>query len=417
MKQGNIFTKSRKEAPKDEVSRNADLLIRAGFIHKEMAGVYDLLYYGLRVMKKIENIVRNEMNQLGAQEINMASLQDPSAWKKTNRWDDDVVDNWFKTKLKNDNDLGLATTHEEPITNLMKNHITSYKDLPILVYQFQTKFRNELRAKSGLMRGREFLMKDLYSFNLNKEEHDKFYEKAKQAYINIFNKLGIGDKTHLTFASGGSFAKFSHEFQTVSESGEDTVYYHPQKNIAINKEVMNSDSLGELAINENDLVELKTVEVGNIFTLADKFSTPLELTVDDQTGNRIPVFMGSYGIGIGRLMAVIAENFADDKGLVWPSNIAPFDCHLINLLDDKSKSDSIYSELLKSGVDVLYDDRDQSPGKKLSEADLIGIPYQIIIGKNFTETGLLEFVERKSGEKKSLELNEILMIINDKKNG
>ncbi len=408
MKQSNIFIKTRKEAPADEVSKSAKLLIRAGYINKEMAGVYDILPFGVRVMNKIKNIIREEMNSVGGQEIEMTALQDPSLWKKTNRWDDEGMDNWFKTTLKNGNEVGLGITHEEPIVSLMKNHINSYRDLPVYVYQFQTKFRNEKRAKSGIMRGREFLMKDLYSFSISKEEHLKFYNKMKEAYQNIFNQVGIGDKTFFTFASGGSFAKYSHEFQTITDAGEDIIFFSKDKNIAINQEVMNPEVLSDLGVKQDELEELKTVEVGNIFSLAYKFSDPLELIVDDKNGERKPVFMGSYGIGIGRLMGTVAEIFADEKGLVWPEKIAPFKYHLLNLLPDSVVSDDLYQYLLDLNQEVLYDDRELGAGLKLKDADLIGIPYQIVVGKNFKENNKIEIINRRTGEKTETEINKFL---------
>jgi len=401
MKQSNLFTKTRKEAPKDEVSKSAQLLIRAGFIHKELAGVYTILPLGLRVMKNIENIIRKEMDLLGGNEMNLTALQDPEIWKKTDRWDDEKVDNWFKTSLKNKTELGLGFTHEEPLTNLMLDHIHSYKDLPKYAYQFQTKFRNELRAKSGIMRGREFLMKDLYSFSAGEESHNEFYEKSKESYKNIFNELGIGDKTYLTFASGGSFSDFSHEFQTETESGEDTIYLDEKKGIAVNKEVYTDEVLKDLELNKDDLVEKKTVEVGNIFTLGTKFSEPLGLVFDDEEGKKKPVFMGSYGIGVGRLMGVIADILSDEKGLVWSKNVSPFEVHLITLDTDgpvKEKADEIYEKLKGEGIEVLYDDRDKKPGEKFGDADLIGIPKQIIVGKKSLEEGKVEVKDRKNGE-------------------
>ncbi len=397
MKQSSIFTKVRRDAPKDEVSKSAALLIRAGFINKEMAGVYDVLPFGVRVMNKIKKIVREEMNRVGGQELEMTALQDPAVWKKTDRWDDEKIDVWFKTSLKNKTELGLGCTHEEPITKMMTQHINSYKDLPVLVYQFQTKFRNELRAKSGIMRGREFLMKDLYSFSLTQADHDAIYEKLKKAYITVFERVGLGDRTYVTFASGGSFAKYSHEFQTVTDVGEDIIYLDEEKNIAVNKEVFNEEVLAELKINKDKVTELKTVEVGNIFNLGTRFSEPLELIVDNGKGARVPVIMGSYGIGIGRLMGTVAEVFADDKGLVWPDAIAPFKYHLVNLLSDTKDADELYDQMVGLGFDVLYDNREIRAGEKLAESDLIGIPTRIIFGKNFTESGKVEVVERKSG--------------------
>jgi prolyl-tRNA synthetase len=275
MRQSTLFTKTRREAPKDEVSKNAQLLIRAGFIHKDMAGVYSFLPLGLRVVEKIQTIIRDEMNAIGGQELHLSSLQNPEVWRKTDRWDDAKVDNWFKTKLANDSEVGFGSTHEEPLTILMKDHIASFRDLPKYAYQFQTKFRNEKRAKSGIMRGREFLMKDLYSFSKDEQEHDEFYEKCKSAYMSIFQKVGIGHLTYLTFASGGSFAKFSHEFQMVTDAGEDTIYIDQDKGIALNEEVNNPEVHTMIGVNPERFKTSKAVEVGNIFTLGARFSEPL----------------------------------------------------------------------------------------------------------------------------------------------
>lgn len=402
MKQSKLFTKTRKESPKDEVSKNADLLIRAGFIHKEMAGVYSILPLGLKTLKKIEQIIREEMEKIGGQEISMTALQDSSVWQKTNRWDDDVVDNWFKTKLKNDTELGLAFTHEEPLTNLMRDHISSYNHLPKYVYQFQTKFRNETRAKSGIMRGREFLMKDLYSFSVDEKQHNDFYEKASEAYKKIFDRVGIGHLTYKTFASGGSFAEFSHEFQTVTDAGEDIIYVDEKSGVAINEEVCNESVLKKLNLNKEDLIQKKSVEVGNIFTLANKFSEPLELIVNDEKGNRVPVFMGSYGIGLGRLMGTIVEVLSDEKGIVWPKSVAPFDIHLVCLNTDNeevmNEANKMYEGLMKNGFSVLFDDRDKQAGEKFADSDLIGIPTRIIVSKKTILTGTHEVVDRSSQE-------------------
>lgn len=385
MKQRGIFTKTRRDAPKDEISKSAGLLIRAGFIYKEMAGVYTMLPLGLRVLNKIENIIREEMNALGASELNMTALQDSEIWKKTGRWDDEKVDNWFKTKLKNDTEIGLATTHEESITNLMRDHINSYNDLPVYAYQFQTKFRNELRAKSGIMRGREFLMKDLYSFSLDEKKHLEFYEKVKNSYLNIFKKLELEDRTYITFASGGVFSKYSHEFQTICDSGEDLIYIDEKTGMAVNKEVLNDEILADLKLNKNELVEKKSIEVGNIFTLGTRFSEPLELIVDNSGGQRTHVFMGSYGIGLGRLMGTVAEIFANEKGLNWPIKISPFDVHILNLsvndVECSKRAEEVYKLLNENDVEALLDDRDVSGGVKFADADLIGIPYKIVIGK------------------------------------
>lgn len=402
MRQSKLFTKTRKESPKDEVSKNADLLIRAGFIHKEMAGVYSLLPLGLRTMNKIQDIIRDEMNKIDGQEISLTALQDKEVWEKTNRWDDEVVDNWFKTKLKNDSELGLAFTHEEPITNMMRDHISSYNHLPKYVYQFQTKFRNETRAKSGILRGREFLMKDLYSFSRNEEEHNVFYEKVSEAYKNIFDRSGIGHLTYKTFASGGSFAEFSHEFQSITDAGEDIIYVDEKSGIAVNKEVFTDEILKKLNLNKSELVEKKSVEVGNIFSLSNKFSEPLELIFNDENGKRVPVFMGSYGIGVGRLMGTIVEINSDEKGISWPKSVAPYDIHLICLNTDNQEvvdeAEKIYEGLLKSGFTVLFDDRDKQAGEKFADSDLIGLPNRVVVSKKTILTGLHEVVERSSQE-------------------
>ena len=413
MKQSQLFTKTRREAPKDEVAKNAQLLIRAGYIHKEMAGVYSYLPLGLRTLNKIVGIIREEMNAIGGQEVHLTALQDKKLWETTNRWDDKVVDNWFKTELKNGSSVGLGFTHEEPLTALMKDHIRSFRDLPKAVYQFQTKFRNEERAKSGILRGREFLMKDLYSFNVDEEAHAEFYEKATEAYIRIYDRLGIGAETYKTFASGGSFAKYSHEFQTLTEAGEDTIYVDEKRHIAVNKEVLNDEVLGSLKLKKGDLIERKAVEVGNIFSLGTKYSEPLGLVFKDTEGKSKPVFMGSYGIGPGRVMGTIVEIHADEKGLVWPEAVAPFNVHLVAIFDKnvadggvgkvKKAADDLYAKLTKKGIEVLYDDREVSAGEKFGDSDLIGIPRRYVISEktlaaDASEGGSVEVKDRMTGK-------------------
>lgn len=409
MRVTNLFTKTSKTSPSDEVSKNAQLLIRAGFIHKEMAGVYDFLPLGKIVLDKIVQIIREEMNAVGGNEISLTALQNPETWQASGRWSDEVMDVWFKTKLSNGREFGLAPTHEEPITKMMKNFIDSYKDLPVYPYQFQTKFRAELRSKSGLMRGREFLMKDLYSFSENREQHDEFYEKISQAYARVFARLGLGDFTYKTFASGGSFSKFSHEFQTVSPVGEDTIYISDEKKIAINEEVLTDEVLTELGLNREDLREEKAVEVGNIFTLGYKFSEALGLKFIDRDGAKKPVFMGSYGIGPSRVMGMIAEHFSDDKGLVWPENVAPAKVYLVQIGDrSKQLAEEIYKEFQVKGVEVLFDDREVRPGQKFADAELMGIPYRVTVSDRLMESNSFELVERASGELKILNRDELL---------
>jgi prolyl-tRNA synthetase len=384
MRQSQLFSKTRKDAPKDEVAKNAQLLIRAGYIHKEMAGVYAFLPLGVRVLNKIIAIVREEMNALGAQEIIMTTLQQDKLWQKTDRWDDSKVDVWFKSLLKNGNDVGLAWSHEEPITNMIKEHINSYRDLPTFVYQFQNKLRNELRAKSGILRGREFLMKDLYSFTTNEETHDKFYTGVIEAYHNVFRRVGIGELTYLTFASGGAFTQFSHEFQTVSNVGEDTIYLNRKKKIAINKEVYSPEVLDQLNVKKNDLEKGTAIETANIFDFGSIKSKELGLSYNNEDGEATFVHLGSYGIGITRLMGTLVEIFADAKGIIWPKHITPFHVHLVELGKDttihKSASD-LYTLIIQKGYDVLWDDRDATPGAKLYDSDLLGISVRIVVSK------------------------------------
>jgi len=410
MKQSQLFTKTRKEAPKDEVSKNAELLVRAGFVHKEMAGVYSFLPLGLRVLNKINNIIREEMNAIGGQEVLMTALQDKEIWEKTDRWSDEKVDNWFKTALKNGSELGLGFTHEEAITNIMTQYIASYKDLPVYAYQIQTKFRNESRAKSGIMRGREFSMKDLYSFCSSQEELDSFYEKAKAAYLKIFDRAGLGDRTFVTFASGGVFSKYSHEFQTLSEAGEDVIYLSREKKIAVNKEVLNDEVLADLGLKREELEEVKSVETGNIFKLGTKFSAPLSLNFKDENGEMKPVIMGSYGIGPSRLMGTIVEVFNDGKGIIWPESVAPFHVHLIDLRA-KEAADALYEKLQKAGVEVLYDDREASAGEKFADSDLMGIPHRVVVSGKTVASGQYEVKERSTGEVKMLSEDELIKFL------
>ncbi len=420
MRQSHLFTKTRREAPKDETSKNAQLLIRAGFIQKMQAGVYSYLPLGERVIEKIKTIIRDEMNAIGGQEVSLASLQEKEMWTKTGRWDDAVVDNWFKTKLKNDTELGLGFTHEEPLTTVLKDHIRSFRDLPAYIYQFQTKFRNEKRAKSGILRGREFLMKDLYSFSATEDGRAQFYEKAKEAYVKIFQKAGIGDKTFVTFASGGSFAQFSHEFQMLTDAGEDSIFVDKKKNIAINQEVLTDEVLAQLDLKREDLVEEKAVEVGNIFNLGTKFSEPLGLSFQAEDGSMQPVIMGSYGIGVPRLMGAIVEASNDEAGIIWPRSVAPFDIHLVHISgsdDAASRADKLYQELQDAGFEVLYDDRAHArAGEKLNDADLIGLPTRIVVSDKNTVGPdgkmLLEVKDRKSGEVTHVASDEILVRMN-----
>jgi len=411
MRSTELFTKTKKQAPADEVSKNAQLLIRAGYIHKEMAGVYTFLPMGLRVLENICQVIREEMNAIGGQELKMTTLQDPEIWQATDRWDDEKVDVWFKTKLKNGSEIGLGPTHEEPLIRAVKPYISSYKDLPFLAYQIQTKFRNETRAKSGVMRGREFLMKDLYSFARTEQEHDELYEKIKQAYFKVYKRLGVGEQTFLTFASGGMFSQFSHEFQTVCEAGEDTIYLDRKKGIAINEEVNDDKVLAELGVKREDLEEVRAAEVGNIFTLKDKFSKPLGLNYLDENNQEMDVLMGCYGIGPSRLVGVITELLGDDKGLVWPYEIAPFKVYIVRIGDSEAvikATDKLYAELNDSNIEAFYDDRDVRPGEKFADADLIGIPIRLVVSEKTLAGEEVEFKKRTDSNIEMVKLVDII---------
>ena len=414
MKQSQLFTKTSKTAPSDEVSKNAQLLIRAGYINKEMAGVYTLLPLGHKVFNNIVNIIREEMNAIGGQELEMTALQDGEVWQKSGRWiNNPDVDVWFTTKLKNETELGLGFTHEEPITNMMTKFIKSYRDLPVLAYQFQKKFRNETRAKSGIMRTREFVMKDLYSFCKSEAEQLDVYEKCKNAYINIFNRLGIGDKTYVTFASGGVFSKYSHEFQTLTDAGEDEIYISDEKRLAINKEVLNDEVLNDLGLQRENLRVEKAVEVGNIFNLGTRFSDAMNLEYTDENGQKQKVWMGSYGIGPARVMGTIVEVLSDDNGIVWPEAVAPFSLHMVTLFKDKNEeaykvSEQIYTKLKQAGVDVLWDDREGlGAGEKFADADLLGMPLRATISQKSLLAGGVELKERKEKDNSKTEIISI----------
>lgn len=403
MRQSRLFTKTRKEVPADEVAKSAQLLLRAGFVSKDMAGVYSMLPLGRMTLEKIIGVIRKEMNALGGQEVSLAALQDPTIWEATNRWDDHNVDVWFKTKLKSDAPLGLAFTHEEPMTRLMKEHISSYRDLPKFVYQFQTKFRNETRAKSGLLRTREFVMKDLYSFTTTMDELEAFYDKVADAYQRIFATVGLGERTFKTFASGGAFSKFSHEFQTVCEAGEDTIYLDRAQKIAVNHEVYTDDVLSDLGLQKESLEEVRAVEVGNIFKLGTRFSEALGLNYTSAEGQQLPVVMGSYGIGPARMMAAVVECLADEAGMVWPKSIAPFDLHLIELDGHKDKTvrqsaNDLCNAIHAAGFTLLHDERDLRAGEKFAESDLIGLPFRVVVSKKTVAAGNFEVKDRQTGE-------------------
>ena len=410
MKQSKLFLQTLKESPKDEAAVNARLLIRAGFIDKVMAGVYTFLPLGLRVLRKIENIIREEMIKAGGEEILMPVLHPKENWLKTNRWESfDALFRFVSHYSKIE--LALGPSHEEIITPLVKKFNLSYKNLPFGLFQIQTKFRDEKRAKSGILRGREFIMKDLYSFHASEEDLMNYYEKMKVHYKNIFDKCGIGGRTYLTFAGGGSFSDYSHEFQTITEAGEDTIFLCEKCEVAINSEIIGEQSVCPECGNKN-LFEKKAIEVGNIFPLKTKFSNAFDLKVMDEKGEEKEVIMGCYGIGIGRLMGAVVEVNSDAQGIIWPEAVSPFKVHLLQLGSPKSKlsdgisvqefGEKIYESLLQSGIEVLYDDRgDKTAGEKFSDADLIGIPYRLVVSE---KTAKEEKVEVKKRNEKNAEL-------------
>ena len=409
-----IFSHTWKDAPKDEVSRNAELLIRAGFVDKLSAGIYSYLPFGLRVLKKIENIIREEMNALGAEELLLPALHPKENWMYSGRWE--TMDDLYKLTDSSGREFALGPTHEEIIVPLAKKYISSYRDLPKALYQIQNKFRMELRAKSGLLRGREFLMKDLYSFHTDDEkEFEKYYARVKDAYRRIFDRAGIGEATFLTFASGGSFSKYSHEFQTITPAGEDTIYLCEACGVAVNEEIIEEqNSCPECGAEKATLRKERAIEVGNIFPLKTKFTEAFKLTYTDKDGTAKPVHMGCYGIGLGRLMGAVVEVHADEKGLSWPASIAPFDLHLIEVSSKdervKNAAETLCRALLGAGREVLYDERDVSAGTKFTDAELIGIPRAVIVSEKTLEKGdgAFEVRERKSGKAAFMTAEELL---------
>jgi len=400
MRQSRLFTKTRKEAPKDEVSKNAQLLLRAGFIHKEMAGVYSYLPLGRKVLEKIETIVREEMDALGAQEIRMATLHPSEPWKQTGAWDN--VDVIFKIESRTEKQYTVGQSEEEIVTPIAQDYLESYKDLPLAIYQIGQKYRDELRAKSGIMRGREFTMKDMYSFHETQEDFDRFYAAAKEAYLRVYARMGLVAKA--TEASGGSFTeKLSYEFMVLTDAGEDDILYCDSCSYCVNAEISDLKEGGTCTrCMKGTLARAKASEVGNIFDLGQKYPKDFGFTYKDRNGEMQHPIMGCFGIGITRLMGVIAETFADEKGLRWPRAVAPADVHLVALgIEDAALRDyaeGIYSQLQSAGLSVLFDDRDARPGEKFADSDLIGVPYRVVVSAKTKASGTLEVVARMEGE-------------------
>ena len=408
MRLSHTFTRTRKQAPADEVAHNAQLLIRAGYVHKTMAGVYSYTPLGLAVLENIKQIVREEMNRISSQELLMSTLQRQELWQETGRWSDELVDVWFKSHLQDGTEVGFGWTHEEPIIELLRSYLKSYKDLPISVYQFQNKLRNELRAKSGIMRGREFIMKDMYSIHASKEDLDAYYQAVIEAYKRCYHRFGLGDDTYVTFASGGAFTKFSHEFQTICEAGEDYIYLHRGRDLAINEEVVD-EAVRELGIDKSELERVKTAEVGNIFNFGTQKSEEMGLVFTGEDGRQHHAYMGSYGIGITRVMGVIVEKFADDKGLVWPEEVAPARVHLVQIgKESVAAADELYDTLQQAGISVLYDDRAARPGEKFADAELLGMPTRVTVSDRLLEAGEWEVVDRRTGKQQRLTTSQLL---------
>lgn len=414
MLQSKLFYKTAKEVSQEEKSVNAQLLMRAGFIDKLMAGVYTFLPLGFKVYKKIENIIREEINAIGGQEILMPALHPKEPWEVTDRWN--AVREMFKTKSQTGGEYGLGWTHEEIVTPLAKKFFDSYKNFPFALYQIQTKFRDELRAKSGLLRGREFAMKDLYSFHIDEKDLDKYYEKAKEAYFKIFSRVGLGEKTYLTFSSGGAFSKYSHEFQTITPAGEDTIYLCRKCKIAVNKEIIKESDYSCVECGSKNLKEEKAIEVGNIFKLKDKFTKAFDYNFKDKDGKEKRVIMGCYGIGLGRVMGAVIEIYHDKDGIIWPEEIAPYDAHLVVIFGKEAALNrkiekvalELYASLQKKKIDVLYDDRKEvSPGIKLKESDLIGIPKRLVISEKTVVKNSVEIKRRDSKDVKLVKINQV----------
>lgn len=421
MRQSTLFLKTQKDLPKDEVAINAQLLIRANFIHKLMAGVYSYLPLGFRVREKVMNIIREEMNALGSSELVMPALHPRSVWDVTKRWEG-MEKVMYQFKDHSGREIGLGPTHEEVVAVLAKMVISSYADLPLSVYQIQTKFRDEARPKSGLLRGREFTMKDLYSFHADEASLNEFYEESKKAYQKVFSRCGL--KSYITEASGGDFSKeYSHEFMVEAEAGEDKLVLCRLCGFAQNREIAKVKDGKTCPKCESGVIdEINGIEVGNIFKLGTRFSEPVGLLYKDEYGKDRPVIMASYGIGIERLIGTMVEIYHDDKGIIWPESVAPYAAHLLRIGDNNSDlqkfADKVYSQLIKAGVEVLYDDRVKvSAGEKFFDADLIGLPWRLVVSDKTTVEGRIEAKRRAERETKLMEVEKFIKIVHIARSG
>ena len=409
MRQSELFTKTKREAPKDEVSKNAKLLIRGGFVHKEMAGVYSYLFLGQRVIKKIEQIIREEMNAIGGQEITMATLHPSEPWKKTGAWDS--VDVLFKIQSRTEKEYALGQSEEEIVTPIVKEYVESYKDLPVAVYQIGQKYRDELRAKSGIMRGREFTMKDMYSYHESQEDFDRFYQIVKEAYLKIFNRMGLVAK--VTEASGGNFTeKLSYEFMVLTDAGEDDIVYCEECTHCANIEVSkHKEGNACPKCSKGKLKSAKAAEVGNVFDLGQKYSKDFDFKYKTKDGSEAYPIKGCYGIGVTRLMGTIVEALSDDKGIIWPESVAPYRVHLLTLGDNekiKEVSEKLYTDLIEGGVEVIFDDREVANGEKFADADLLGMPWRVVVSERSIEAGGAEVKKRGDEKGEIISLGNII---------
>lgn len=394
-----------KSAPKDADTVNHRLLVQAGFVRQLMAGVYTYLPFGLRVLRKIEKVVREEMDAIGGEEILMPMLHPAEIWKTSGSWDS--IDVLFKLKSRTSKDYALGQSQEEVVTPLMKEFIRSYRDLPRAIYHIQWKFRDELRAKAGILRGREFFMKDMYSFHENQEDFDRFYEIAKEAYLKIFSRLGLVSK--VTEASGGGFTeKISYEFEVLTDAGEANILYCDSCEFCVNIDDFTTYKNGDRCpkCGKNDLKSATASEVGNVFDLGRKYSEAFGLSYTDQNGESKYPIMGCYGIGITRTMGVIVEKFHDEKGIIWPKNLAPFLVHLIDI-QQTEEAEKIYEQLKKEAVEILWDDREMSAGEKFADADLIGCPVRVVVSSRSLQAGGVEVKLRNEEEGKIISTEKL----------
>ncbi len=415
MKYSQSFINTLRDDPKDEVSINAKLLLRGGFVDKLMAGSYSFLPLGWRVYQKIENIIRTEMNAIGSEEILMPLLHPKEIWNETGRWNDPgVKEIMYQFKTGDGKEYGLSFTHEEIFLDIVRKKSLSYKNLPVKLYHFSTKFRNEFRAKSGLLRGREFLMKDLYSIHTNQKDLDKFYWEVKEAYMRIYKKIGLGD-TKVVEASGGVFTSGrTHEFQIPSSAGEDIIYACAKCDWAQNKEIYTDKIGGKCPQCGGHVEESSSIEVGNIFRFGTVYSEKMKVNFKDKEGQIKPAFLGSYGIGVSRLVGALAEKFNDEQGLIWPKTAAPFLVHLVSIGNVAAEAEKIYQKMLSGGLEVLWDDRDESAGVKLADADLIGIPYRMVMSEKTLAQNSVEIKKRDSQKTELIKSDQVVSYVSAK---